>query len=261
MRTRYEAMVDGIPLSSVDPAILIADIQETEPDVRRQTANFPTGDGQRVLRTVRQSLRVTVLFEIHTQDVRRRADICERVVRWAQGRFLAVNYRPEQRLRVICETPPAVTSTLSWTQRLKVVFAAYAVPFWEDARSTRLTVMRDAWASCHIGGTAKETLVEATVQNTGGAPVTSLTVAAGTAADTLTTLSFYGVIIPAGGSLVIAYDDARVLSATVAGGSVLSKRTQTSSDDLVVPCGARSIFGCSADGAIKTTFSFRGWYL
>ena len=257
VRTRYEAYVDDVPLSSVDPAVIVADIAESEPDTRRTTADYPTLDGQRVLRTVRQSLRVTVSFEIHTQDVRRRADICERVVRWAQGRFLKVNYRPEQRLRVVCETPPSVASALSWTQRLTVAFAAYAVPFWEDAQPTRVPVSGNGSVSAYVRGTAAQTLVEATVQNSGSAAITAATLKAGD-----TAFLFAGISIPAGGSLVIGYDGARVLSAKIGNASVLARRTTASDDDLLAPCGQRAAFSVSGAGAnAKTTFTVRGWYL
>ena len=257
MRTRYEAMMDGIPLSSIDPAIIVTDIQEVAPNVRRTTANYPTGDGQRVLRTVRQSLVVTVCFEIHDQNVRRRADICERVQKWAQGRFLAVNYRPEQRLRVVCETPPQIASSLVWTQQLKATFAAYAVPFWEDALATMITITGNGSASSYVRGTAKEALVEATVQNTGSAAITAATLKAGSS-----TLAFSGISIPAKGSIVIAYDDDRVLSAKIGSTSVLARRTTASDDDLLAPCGQKVTFSVSGAGAgAKTTFSVRGWYL
>lgn len=257
MRTRYEAYVDDIPLSSIDPAVIVTDIQETAPNTRRTTANYPTGDGQRILRSVRQFLRVTVSFEIHTQDVRRRADICERVVRWAQGRFLKVNYRPEQRLRVVCETSPTVTSSLQWTQQLKIVFAAYVVPFWEDAQATKIIITGNGSASAYVRGTAAQALVEATVQNNGSAPITTATLKAGD-----TTLAFSGISIPAGNSLVVRYDDARILSAKIGNAGVLSKRTTASDDDLLAPCGQRVTFSAAGVGAnAKTTFTVRGWYL
>ena len=257
MRTRYEAYADNIPLSSIDPAIIITDIAEAAPNVRRTTANYPTGDGQRLLRTVRQYLRVTVMFEIHDQDVRRRAGICERVTKWAQGRYLKVNHRPEQRLRVICETPPVVTSSQQWTQQLKVVFAAYAVPFWEDATPTRVTLTGDGSAQAYVRGTAKEALVEATVENAGNSAITAVTLKAGD-----TAFSFSGISIPPGGRLAIAYDDKRVLSARVGNTGVLAKRTTSSSDDLLAPCGQQVTFAISGTGTnSKTTFIVRGWYV
>lgn len=257
MRTRYEAQIDGISLSSISPAIIVTDIQEAAPNVRRTTANYPTGDGQRVLRTVRQYLRVTITFEIHDQDVRRRAGISERVTRWAQGRYLKVGHRPGQRLRVICETPPAVTSAMQWTQQLKVVFSAYAVPFWEDAVATQVTISGDGDATAYVRGTAKEALVEATVENTGDSAITAVTLKAGD-----TAFSFSDISIPSDGSLVIAYDDERVLSSRIGAASVLSKRTTASSDDLLAPCGQRVAFAVNGAGAnSKTTFSVRGAYL
>lgn len=274
MKTRYEAELDGVTLSSLSPAVIITDIAEDAPEVRRTTARFAALGGTRMTREVRESLRVSVTFELHEGDVRRRAQLCERVVKWAQGRILKVNHRPGQRLGVVCETPPAIGSALRWTQPLTVVFAAQAIPFWEDAVATRVTILGDGDATAYVPGTAQAALVEATVENTGDAAITAVTLsvsqaaaagagqatARGTLADTAFTFS--GLSIPPGGRLAIAYDDKRVLRARIGDTSVLAKRTTASSDDLLAPCGQRSTFAVSGTGgAAKTTFSVRGWYL
>ena len=257
MRTRYEAEIDGIPLSSVSSSIFVTDIQEAAPNVYRSTVNYPVGDGQRILRTVRQSLRVTVTFEIHDRRIRNRADVCERVQKWAKGRILKVNYRPDQRLRVICETQPTVASALKWTDSLVVVFSTLAVPFWEDALPTRITALGDGGMSAYVRGTAQNALVEATVANTGNETITAATLRAGDS-----TIAFSGISIPPGGNLALAYDDERVLSAKIGATSVLAKRTVSSDDDLIVPCGQKVAFSVSETGAgAKTTFSVRGCYL
>lgn len=256
MRTRYEAYIDGAPLSSVSPAIYVTDIQEAAPNVRRTTANYPTGDGQRVLRAVRQFLRVTVAFEIHDPSVTSRAGICQRVQEWARGgRFLAVNTRPGQRLMVEVEQQPVVTSALQWTQALKVVFAAYAVPFWQDDPPAAVQIAGNGSATAFVPGNADKSLCEATVENTGSSAITSVTLGAGD-----TRMTFSGISIPAKGALRVAYDGDLRLVAQVNGASVLDKRTPESDDDLLTPCGQSVTFTAQAGASSKTTFSVRGWY-
>lgn len=257
MRTRYDAYIDGEPLSAVSSAIYVTDIREAAPNVRRTTANFPAGDGQRVLRAVRQYLRVTVAFEIHDQSVRRRQEICSRVQEWAAGQFLAVNTRPEQRLRVEIEQQPVVTSALGWTDALSAVFSAYGVPYWEDEYATEVRTEGSAEAEAYVPGTAAQTLVGATVENTGSAPMTAVTLRAGDSQ-----MTFSGLSIPKGSKLELVYTDGRLLTATAAGASALARRTVESADDLTVPCGKRARFSARATGGTaKTTFYVRGLYL
>lgn len=257
MRMRYEAMIDGIPLSSIDPSIYITDIQESAPTIRRTTANYPTLDGQRVLGALRQSLRVAITFEIHNADIRRRADICERVRAWTKGTFLETNARPDQRLRVALDQAPVVTSALRWTDALTVALSAYAVPFWEDAYETRIDIPAGGAASAYVPGTADRALCWATVENAGDTPVTAVELRAGDSS-----MTFSGISIPKGGSLALAYADGRLLSAKIGGASVLAGRTPESDDDLLVPCDATVEFSARATGSsAKTAFFVRGWYL
>lgn len=258
MRTRYDAAIDGYFLSWLDPAIYVLDIRESAPAIRRTTANAPTGDGQRVLCSQRQYLRVTVDFEIHTQDIRARQEICQRVQAWAQGRYLTVNTRERQRLRVLCETQPVVTSALKWTDPLSVTFAAYELPYWEDLQETRVHIPSGQWfTSWHVPGTARATLCEVTVSNVGSSPVTAMTLAAGDSR-----LIFAGISLPTGGTFALSYSDELTLSARIGETSVLAARTTESDDDLLAPCGQDVTFIAQASGnTLEADFRFRGLYL
>ena len=263
MRTRYEAMMDGIALSSIDPSVYVTDISEEEPKIRRAGAAYALGDGLRTGRVLRESLTVRVAFEIHEKDVRRRGEICQRIQRWAQGKALSVNYRPGQRLLTVCETQPSVASALRWTQTLEAVFTAYAVPYWEDEIATRISITGNGSASVFIPGTAEYTLVEAVLTNAGSTDITSARLSVdGMNGVAGTAFAFTGICIPPDGALKIAYDDARVLSASVGGKSVLAQRTAESDDDLLSPCGKRVTFTVEGTGAgARTSFSVRGRYL
>lgn len=255
MRTRYEAELDGVLLSSLSPGIIVTDISEAAPQVRAVTAQPASGDGQRLLRAARTSLQVTISFEIHERDVRRRSTVCELVQRWATGKILRLGYRPEQFLRVRVLAQPTIASALCWTQPLKVAFIAETIPFWQDWEATRVRVPGGEVFAC-VPGTAQTTLCAARVQNTGDAPISQVTLAAGDSR-----MTFSGLALPAGGALCVGYEDGRTLFARIGETGVLACRTPESDDDLLVPCARRVRFLAQGDGALEAEFSLRGLYL
>ena len=113
MRTRYDVYMDNLPLDAVDPAIYVTDVQETPVSYDATTLQRAKGDGLRVLRRLRDSKQVRVSFMVRETDVDRRRDIIQRAAAWAMGgRYLSLGDRPGQRLRVVCDTLPSVTSAL-----------------------------------------------------------------------------------------------------------------------------------------------------
>ena len=257
MMTRYACALDGIALNSISDAIFITDIAENAPRVRRTTMEYPTRDGLRVLRENRQSIGVTVTFEIHEQSVTRRKGICQQVQSWAQpGGFLTINDRPEQRLRVRCDTLPLVGSSLRWTQALSIIFTAYLIPYWEDETETVVTLNGNTSQNINVPGTAGETRVRATMKNTGTAAITNARITAG---DTF--MAFDGIQLPAGGALTIGYDEPGRLLLRVGETSIYARRTPESSDDLLLASGQVSAVSVSANGTTQTTVGARGLYL
>lgn len=257
MRTRYDVYMDNLPLSAVDPAIYVTDVQETQPSYDTTAMARARGDGARVTRRVRDSLQVRVYFAVRETDVDRRRDIIQRAAVWAMGgRYLAIGDRPGQRLRVVCDTLPSVTSALRWTQDLIMVFTAYAMPYWEADTPTRASFTgTSGTATIRQAGTAP-CFLEAEISNTSGSTLTSLSLTADSQ-----TMAFTGMALGAGKTLKIYYDDNWLLRAEVDGASVLNRRTVDSADDLMIPPGKATTVTIAADKAVSVTLKARGLWL
>ena len=251
MRTRYDVYMDNLPLSAVDPSIYVTDVQETQPSYDTTAMDRARGDGARVTRRVRDSLQVRVYFAVRETDVDRRRDIIQHAAAWAMGgRYLSLGDRPGQRLRVVCDTLPSVTSALRWTQDLIMVFTAYAMPYWEADTPIRASFTgKSGTAAIRQAGTAP-CFLEADIANTS----LSLT------ADGQK-MAFSGLALGAGKTLTICYDENWILRAEVDGASVLALRTADSADDLILQPGKATTVTIEASHAVSVTLKARGLWL
>lgn len=257
MRTRYDVYMDGLPLDAIDPAIYVTDVQETPASYDATTLQRAKGDGLRVLRRLRDSLQVRVAFMVRETDVGRRRDIVQRVAAWAMGgKYLSLGDRPGQRLRVLCETLPGITSALKWTQELTMVFTAYAMPYWEADMPIRASFTGTSGTAVIRNAGTAPCFLEAEISNTSGSTLTSLSLTADGQ-----TMAFTGMALGAGKTLKIFYDDKWILRAEVDGASVLSKRTSGSDDDLILQPGKATTVSIAADKAVSVTLKARGLWL
>lgn len=243
MNTRYHCSIDGRGLQDIDPAICVTDIREEAPEARAVTASC-LGDGQRVLRTDRACLRVSVVFEVHAYDPARRKAIALKACDWAREGWLTVSDRPGQRLRVRCERLPAVGSALRWTDPLTVTFAAWALPYWQEARPAAAAFTGVSGSATLSPGGTQPCCLEAEV--TARKPVTSLTLTAGGRAIRLT-----GLGMKAGETLSIGYDGERRQFMRVGDRSVLARRSADSADDLTLEPRKPNTVGIEADGEVS----------
>lgn len=241
MTTRYSAWLDGLPLHEIDPSIYILDIQEDPAQVDVTTAPKAGGVGRFVITKQRQSLSVTISFAIREYDVTRRKAIMQEIVAWAKGgKYLFINDRPNQRLKVEVDELPTITSALKWTQALSITFTAYAFPYWENDYTDTLTTSSEA--SMTVTGDADRAPVDVTIEANGG----MVTVKADKTTISLTDVS---------GIVEISHDDNGILRLLSNGESILSKRTPESSDDLIATPGRVNDFSVSGG---KATFRVRG---
>lgn len=256
MMTRYEAWLNKKGLSTIDPSIYILDIAYSTPRMMTNTVDIAGRNGQRVISRLARNTSVVITIEIHEQDTARRQDVCRRVQEWAmQGGILTTRDRNGQRLCVICESPPDISSALKWTQALKMTFTAYEQPFWEDENPRSVTISGAGEKSLYVPGIGAQTRVEATVSNTSGGIVNALTLKAGS-----TTMAFSGLGLANGAALEIGYDEKGLLTIHSAGVSKLSCRTAVSDDDLMIETGKHEKM--SVSGAdVTATFRARGLYL
>ena len=258
MMTRYEAWLDKKGLSAIDPSVYILDIAYSAPRMMTNAVDIAGRNGQRVISRLARNTSVVITLEIHEQDTARRQDVCRRVQAWAMGGgILTVNDRPGQRLCVICDSPPEISSALKWTQPLKVTLTAYEQPFWEDEypRSVTLNGTSDR-KTLYVPGIGAETRTEVKVSNTSSMPLDALTIKAGG-----TTMEFEGLSLGAGEMLEIDYDEHALLRIRAGGVSKMSCRTAASDDELLLKTGKASEVSVQADGPVSALIRTRGLYL
>lgn len=258
MMTRYEAWLDKKSLSAIDPSIYIRDIAYNAPRTMITTSDIPGRNGQRVTGRSARSTSVQITIEIHEQDVARRQDVCRRIQAWAmKGGSLTTNDRRDQRLRVLCEEPPAISSALKWTQALRMTFAAYAQPFWEDETPRSVSLSgTNSDKPLYTPGIGALTRVEASVKNTSGSAINTLTLSAGG-----TTFDFTGLNLAANETLEIGYDENDLLTIRAGNTSKMSCRTAASDDDLMIETGKSETVSIRAGGSVSATFRARGLYM
>ena len=251
MMTRYACRLNGIDLSSIDPAIYVLDVSTVSPVRDLATTPLAGRNGQRITKRTTNSLSVEVKFEIHEQNTVRRALIAEKVTEWAiLGGILTTNDRPERRLHVICETLPNF-SALRWTNSLTATFTAFEIPFWESEYPQNVMIDGNGEAQMF----ADDSRVWASVTNAGTDAITTVDLTAGQ-----TALHFSGLALSSGSSLEVGTDEHGVFYARIGSESVLSKRTAESSDELRLEAGKFGKLSVSTNGKAKTRFGVRGYY-
>ena len=250
MRTRYEVYLDGTPLSAVDSAIHVTDVEECAPEETLRTAARLGSSGTQLLSRRRESLSVRVSFMIREYDPARRKAVLGEVLVWAAGVCLTLEDRPGQRLQVICTTPPALQSALRWTDTLQLVFTAYAFPFWE---SEAPTVARASGSSGSVllrpAGTAENCVLQARLVNRGSGPLTCAAIAAGGQR-----IAFEGMGIAPGGSLSMLLEGGLLMLPA-------AHRTPDSADEIRLPQRCASTVNFSADQHVEAEFLVRGVWL
>lgn len=249
MISRYEAYMDGIALSSIDPAIYVLDIQPGEVRQSVRTSQIARRAGARITDKRFESTSVSIVFEIHEYDTVKRQEICQKVQRWANGSILTVSDRPGQELKCVCEVYPKANAK-TWTEPLTVGFTAYNPPYWQESIDTSLTVTSST--SVYIPGNAPESLVSAVV--TVGASLSSATLAVGSKSIVLS-----GISASANDVIYVSYDEDYILSIKLNSTSILDKRTADSADDLVAKCGEYNTFSVSSN--LSAVFSTKGCWL
>lgn len=254
MISRYEAWLNGVALSSVNPDILILDIEQSPANIRTETFATAKRHGSRIYKRRFEKASVTIRFAIRKYDTADRRAVCSDVVRWAKnGGVLETNDRNGQRLRCVLDTVPVIASALRWTDPLTVTFTAYALPFWEEKNQSVLHMSgSNGEGTLYVPGDVDGAMIEATVTSNG-----SLSTLALSANGKTITLS--GISVGSGGVVELAYNDEMVQSIKANGTSVLNKRT--GADDLVAVCGGTNTLGFTANANVDVNFKVRGLWI
>lgn len=251
---RFDAAINGVSLSGLDPYIMLADIDERPPEYRQELAARAIRSGQRINARMRLSLTVALKIHITTPSILTRSHVMQRLAEWVgDGGWLTINTRPGQRLYVYPDPMPALGSHLAWTDEIEVTLTAYERPYWEQAFPTVAVIVDNGVLT--PTGTMPEAYVEVDVINNGDGNLTTLTATCAT-----THIKLEGLAVPPGEHVRISYTDKDVLTITAAGASALANRTAESHDDLIAHVRKSNDISVTADQAVSATFMARGRY-
>lgn len=264
MQLKRRVQLGETQLDEIDNRILITGVEEGAARLNYSAVSRFGAPGQRVTSTHRDTLDVTVKFalKIKKDDLEARSELFEKVAGWAMaGGWLRLNYRPNRRLRVVCVTLPAAGDQVEWNTEYEITFRAYGVPYWQQVTPVSLTVnsTKAMNRSMEIPGTAQSVL-NMEFENISGMEINTLTVGTNEGS-----FSFKSLGLQADETLVISHTAEgllriRIRTATGSTRSALAKRTEDSTDDLVVSPGAATVT-LSAQRAGKVTLSCYGRYV
>lgn len=254
MISRYEAILNGVPLSTLSGNILILDIKYNSPSINNETYSVAKKQGERIHRRYLNKSSVTIDFAIREYDIRERQVICSEIVKWAKnGGILQTNDRTGQRLRCVCETFPVISSALKWTDTLSIVFSAYALPYWEEEIPSTLTLTgSNTNGTLYVPGNVDGAFVEASIK--ANATLSTINLWCNNR-----TIALANISVASGQTIVISYDYEMIQSIKVGNTSLLDKRVGV--DDLLANCGETNSMAVVANASVTVTYSVRGLWL
>ena len=224
---RLNAWLNGQDLRSLDPRILIREINEGAPEVETEYGAHAGWPGQYLLGSERRNRRITITFAVRElYDTAERARVIDAVNAWAQDGYLMVSYRPQRRIWVHRVAPAAPDTIRDYTAVYSVAFDAAASPYWEDVTTTSWTATGSSASGTLSALGNRPIRVTASVVPSGTLNTCSITVGS-------TSMSFTGLSVASGKTLAIAYDEQGILSIQADGAGKLSCRSAASSDDLI----------------------------
>lgn len=263
MTTPCECRLNGLDPRDADPAVVLTDVREHPPLTERPAMAHAGRDGTRAGQARVTALPVTLTFELHEPDPARRKHLCRALARWAApGGWLTLGDRPGQRLRVICDAPPVIGSTLGWTQPVTLRLTAYDAPWWESA--TPAAVWTDAAAASgrldlRYPGDRPAPL-EAALTSVAGGVIGSVALTCGGQ-----TIRLSGLGMAPGESLLLTHDERGIARLLIRGAdgdrSALPLRDAASADEIWLAPGAANAITFTADGPVTARFTVRGRWM
>lgn len=254
MKSRFDALLNGVALSGLDENICVTDISYPSPEISYTIAKFAGRNGGMATNRKLDQTVVSISFELHVYGTRHRQTACQQIVAWAKnGGRLQTSDRTDQYLQCICTKLPSIESASKWTDELTVEFTAYGIPYWQGVFPSKAVFSgADAEGEIFVQGNAE---TRPDIQITANAAVTSLTVGFGS-----TSVALSGLSVSSGGVIQISHDENGILSIKTGTTSLLGKLTVTSSDDLVADCGNIPV-SVEANGSVTAEFTVKGvWH-
>lgn len=253
MRSRYEAVMDGIALSSISSNLIIRDIAHGVANPAIETASVAKRNGSFPINERQNGASVAITFELHIYSIAERQRVCQEVQRWAKGHILETNDREGQRLNVKCTQYPSISSALRWRDPITMMFTAFEKPRWEEKTPSVVEVTGTSEESpLFVPGNAGKALVEVNIQP--NATIENITVSVGNTAIALTDIE-----ATTSDLVAIGYDEKGFLFIKQGNDSLMSHRT--GSDDLLAECGVINTVSIESDASATVTFTTRGLWM
>lgn len=256
MITPLRVWLDDMPLDALSSSIWIVGIDEEEPDMNIRTEKR-VGEGTTFLSAERQSMNVTIRFQIESTDLVDNVRTMSMIQKWCRGGRLKTSVRPGLFASVKCSTIPSMTS-LKKDEEYEIGFTAYENPYWQSEAPLVVAAMsKDVF----IDGTAETALCEGEITNKGSSTCNTLTIFAGN-----TKFAFDSLGLVAGEKLVFdhglnGYLNIRIVGTDGTERSAYGKRTPASDDELLVKCGESQHIEVTASGTFDVRILIRGRWL
>lgn len=259
MILKRRVALNGVQLDSLDNRILISGFDEAAGRDTIGAVNLGAGDGQRITGRRRETLDVTIKFNLNIQNnnMAARDALLDKINAWAApGGILTAGHKTGKRLNVVLAQAPGGGDQFFWSNEFTLVFRAYAIPFWENIQATSqaLTQSSTGEGTLTMPGST-DTVAEVLVQNKSGATINDLTLTVNN-----TQMIFTGLGLANNGYFTLDHHLVKGVYALRARIGDASKLNCMSGDDeLILHPGANEI-SYSAGGAVIATFSARGRY-
>lgn len=259
MQLAHRVSLNGVQLDSIDPRIVIKGIEGGSGKETVTAVPTGAGDGTRITGKRRDSVEVTVQFQI---NIRRnsstdRGQVLEAINAWAAGGgWLRVGYKPNRRLWVDEVVLPGEGDLWIWLSEYTISFRAHAIPYWME--NTAVTKTTEAGTEGEgvitVAGSANA-VMDVALENQSGSTINAVSITVGGKTMSFTSLGL-------GGSETLTIDHVitsgrNVIRIRAGSMSVLGKRTDESADDFEVSPGSCA-FSFIAEGSCQMTVTCRG---
>ncbi len=178
MILKRRVALNGVQLDSLDNRILISGFDEAAGRDTIGAVNLGAGDGQRITGRRRETLDVTIKFNLNIQNnnMAARDALLDKINAWAApGGILTAGHKTGKQLNVVLAQAPGGGDQFFWSNEFTLVFRAYAVPFWENIQATSqaLTQSSTGEGTLTMPGST-DTVAEVLVQNKSGETLDAL---------------------------------------------------------------------------------------
>lgn len=268
MFLRFEATLNGSKFSEIADEVILTDIIEEPASVDVTLARWANRPGQRLSAKTRTALSVRLVYVIRTQDIARRAEVRDLIAKWGKnGGQLTVNTRPNLYLDVTMDTPPALDSSLKWTQELTLTLTAYRLPYWVSNTLSEALIDTVAksdgsgyvsqFASITLDGTVDSATVDCFVSNIGSENLTRLYIKLNN-----TFMELTGLSVEPSKTIIIEHSYGVVTIRDMSDDTVsyLYARTPQSSDELLGIVGHNNVY-VEANTQVSVYMYGAGWWL